>query len=102
MNKATRKGRFLFSIALSPALPRHRLLDAFHPCGARSGHAIQQSVRADFECIAHSCERNDRHGKSAVLNVADGLPVNAGELGETFLREVGLESGRFHVLPDEP
>ena len=68
----------------------------------RLWQAFEQAIWAGFECLAYFGEGYDRKWIFAVLQIADGLPVNSGQLRQTFLCETGPRAGRFNICSDEP
>ena len=78
------------------------LLYFFHSLHIRLRQSIQQAIRAGFERLGNSGERDDREWILAVFQITDRLPVNSHQFSQAFLRDASFEAGRFHVPTNQP
>lgn len=79
-----------------------RLLHCGHPLRIQFWQTFKQAVGADLQNLADASERQDGARNFSAFDVADGLPVNAYQFGETLLREISLQTRCPHVLADAP
>ena len=92
------------SLRLTPdgsALAGHSLLDARCPLRIWFIQALQQTVGADFEKLRNASEGGDGKRKTAPFNRSDGLHMDAGKFGQTFLSQPGLLAGLTNVSSDQ-
>lgn len=82
--------------------PRKRLFYLLYALVIRLGQALQKPIRAHAQHLADSGKSGHRELKLSAFDVAHRLPVNSDQLRQTLLREIGLETGHFHVLANEP
>lgn len=63
--------------------------------------AFEQTICARFEMLREAHERRDSEWILAAFNAADGLGVNADQLGEAFLRQIRPQTGVRHVAAND-
>ena len=84
------------------ALPGERLLDASSALRVRRLHAVEQTVGTAFKKLAQSREGRQRDGIIAALDIADGLPMHAHQLGQTLLRHIGFQARLADMAANQP
>jgi len=93
--------RFSLGSAFGAALTGHRFFDLRHAFVIRLRHSLEQIIRRGFKRLTQAGQRGNGKQGSSRFNVNDGLPVNSSQFRQAFLRQIGSNTGGFHVFPHE-
>jgi hypothetical protein len=75
-----------------------------NPCGlsrVRWRDAAEKLIRAGLKMLRKTDERGDAERILAALDTADGLRMDADQLGKTLLRQIRPQSGVGHVAAND-